>query len=89
MDPARECMVKAEEFLEFKQMTYEIDSKSTVFEFLKKKFQCDLERLSVATAFAVGLLMKPDGSDPADMTATVTDVISLIINMPNAEQEKI
>ena len=48
-----------------------------------------MERFSVATSFAVGLLMKLDGSDPADMTPIVTDVISLIVNMPNAEQEKI
>ena len=91
MEPARELMVRAEEFLEFKQMTHEtsIYHKSTALEVLKEKFQWDLERLSVATAFAVGLLMKLDGTNPADMTPIVTDVISLIINMPNAERGKI
>ena len=47
MEPARELMVRTEEFLEFKQMTHEtlIDHKSTALEVLKEKFQCVLERL--------------------------------------------
>ena len=91
MEPARELMVSVEEFLEFKQMTHEtsIDHKSTPLEVLKEKFLCELERLSVATAFAVGLLIKLDGTDPADMTPIVTYLISLTKNMTDAEQEKI
>ena len=90
MKPARELMVKVEEFLEFKQMTYEtsIDHKSTTLLSLKK-ILCVLERFSVAITIVVGLLMKPDGTDPADMTPIVTYVISLTENMTKAEKEKI
>ena len=48
MEPARELMVKAEEVLEFKQMTHEIDDMSTVFEFLKKQFLCEAERFNLS-----------------------------------------
>ena len=56
MEPARELMVRFEEFLRFKQMTYEtsIDDMSTTLEGLKEKFLCVLERLSVTTTVAVG-----------------------------------
>ena len=72
-------------------MTHEtsIEHKSATLEVLKKKFLCELERLSFATTFAVWLFMKLDGTDPADMTPIITYVISLTKNMTNAEQEKI
>ena len=77
MEPARELMVKMEAFLEFKQMTHEtsVDHKSTTLEVLKGNILCELERLSVATTFTEGLLMKLDGTSPADMTPIVTYVI--------------
>ena len=91
MGPARELMVKVEEFLDFKQMTHEtsVDHKSTTLEVLKEKVLCELERLSVATTITVGLLMKLGGTHPADMTQIVTYVISLTENMTKAEKEKI
>ena len=48
-----------------------------------------MERLSVATTFAIGLLMKHDGTNPADMNPRVIYVLSLTKNMTNAKQEKI
>ena len=91
MEPARELMVRVEEFLEFKQMTHEtsMDDKSTTLEYLKEKFPHVLERLSVATTVTVGLLMKLDGTEPADMAPIVTYVISLTENITKAEKEKI
>ena len=65
-----------------------IDDKSTILEYLKEKSLHVLERLSVAPTVTVGLLMKLDWIDPADMTPTEI-VISLSENMTKAEQEKI
>ena len=91
MEPARESMVRVGDFWEFAQITHEtsIDHKSTTLEVLREEFQCDMERLSVATSFATGLLMNSDGTCPADVTPIVTDLISLTINKTDAEREKI
>ena len=78
-------------FEEFKLVTQEasIDNKSTTLEVLKEKFPWMLDRLSVDTTVAVGLLMRLDGTDPADMTPIVKLVITLPENMTKAEQERI
>ena len=90
-EPARECMVKVGEFWEILQITHEtsIDHMSTVLEVLREIFQCELERLSVATAFARHLLMNLDGTCTTDVTAIVTDLLSLTGNKTDAEREKI
>ena len=82
MDPAREFMVSVEDFWEFVQNTHEtsIDHMSTALEVLREKFQSELERLSVATDFAIGLPMNLDETRPADMTPMVTDLLSLTRN---------
>ena len=84
-------MVRVGDFWEFAQSTHEtsIDHRSTSLEFLREKLQCELERLSVATAFATGLLMKLDGTHTADVTPVVTDFTSLTINKTDAEREDI
>ena len=91
MEPAREFMVRVGDFWEFEQSTHEtsIDHMSTALEVLREKFQCELERLSVATAFAIQLLMNLDGTGPTDVTPIVTDLLSLTRNKTNTEQEKI
>ena len=82
MEPAREFMVSVRDFWEFAQITYEtsIDFKSTALEVLRGKFQCELERLSIATAFSIRLLMNLDGACPTDVTPVVTGLLSLIRN---------
>ena len=90
-EPAREFMVKVGDFWEFLQITHEtsIDHMSTVLEVLREKFQCESERLSVATAFARYLLMNVDGTSTADVTPIVKDLLSLTRNKTDAEREKI
>ena len=84
-------MVSVEDFWEFAQITHEtsIDHMSTVLEVLRETFQCELERLSVATAFAIHLLMNLDGTGPTDVTPVVTDLLSLTRNKTDAEREDI
>ena len=74
IEPARELMVRVEEFLAHETS---MDHKSTTLEFLDEKFLCELERLSLAIALTVGLLMKLDRTDQADMTPIVMYLISL------------
>ena len=62
---------------------------STALEVPREKFQCELERLSVATVFAVQLRMNLDGTGPTDVTLIVTDLLSLTRNKADAEKEKI
>ena len=62
---------------------------STALEVLREKFQCELERLSVATAFAIRLLINLDGTSPTNVTPIVTDLLSLTRNKTDAEREDI
>ena len=90
-EPAREFMVKDGDFWEFLQFTHEtsINHMSTVLEVLRGKFQCELDRLSVAPAFARHLLMNLDGTSTAVVTPIVTDLLSLTRNKTDAEREDI
>ena len=89
-EPAREFMVKGQDFWEILQITHEtsIDHMSTVLEILREKIQCELQRLSAATAFARHLLMNLDGTSTADVTSIVTDLLSLTRNKTDADREK-
>ena len=89
-EPAREFMVKVGDFWEFLQITHETSiDMSTVLKVLREKFQCERDRLSVATAFARHLLMNLDGTSTTDVTPIVTDLLSLTRNKTDAEREDI
>ena len=62
---------------------------STVLEVLREEFQCELDRLSIATAFARHLLMNLDRTGTTDVTPIVTDLLSLTRNKTDAGREKI
>ena len=62
---------------------------STALEVLREKFQCELKRSSLATDFAIRLLMDLDITSPADVTPIVTDLLSLTRNKTDAEKEHI
>ena len=88
---AREFMVGVGDFWEFAQITHgtSIDQMSTIVEVLVENFQCELERLSAVSAFAIRLLMNLDGTSLADMTPVVTDLLLSLRNKTDAEREKI